>query len=170
MRRSNLYVDVFIVIIAVSLVIAVYSYYEVENLNSLYSVHSVYINTSGTCTGNLSTMMLFYSSSCPTCGLELSAFENVTSLFGLWSGGRFYSPYFCAYAINLTQYNQNASSVFVPANTITIFNKLSKGDVPFLTFGDHYYKIGGYYNYSKDYAEIFRYICLSINNSAPQCS
>ncbi len=170
MRRSNLYADIFIAIIVVSLVIAIYSYYEVQNLNSLYSVHTTYINTSGTCSGNLPTTMLFYSSSCQTCNLELSAFENVTSLFGIWSGGRFYSQYFCAYAINLTQYDQNASAVFAPPNSISIFNELSNGNVPLLTFGNKYYKIGGYYNYSKDYAEIFRYICLSINNSAPQCS
>ncbi|MCW1301774.1 MAG: hypothetical protein OH316_01405 [Candidatus Parvarchaeota archaeon] len=169
MQRSKFYVNVFVVIIAVSLTVAVYSYYEVENLDSFYAVHTTYINTSGMCSDNLSTMLLFYSSSCGTCGLESSAFKNVTSLFGIWDGSRFYSQYFCAYAVNLTQYDQNASTVFAPPNSIAIFGQLSNGDVPLAVFGGRYYKIGGYYNYSEDEAEIFKYICLAINNSAPQC-
>ena len=162
---------IFAVLIGISIFLAL----QIDSLSAFYAVHSTYINESGACSpSNKSTMMLFYGSfsSCPSCSAEYEAFMNETAFFGIWQndtpGPRFYGP-FCAYAVNMTLYDQNQSAVFAPIDAISIFQQFSQNDVPFIVFGGEYSKIGGFSNQTVAEEQIFKYICLAINNSAVQC-
>ncbi len=162
-------------IFAVLIGVVIFLVFQINSINALYAVHSTYINESGLCSpANKTTMLLFYasSSSCPSCSVEYKAFINDTTLLGIWSndtqGSIFVGP-FCAYAVNLTLYNENQSAVFAPLSSISIFEEFSQDNVPFIVFGGKYSKIGGFSNQKVADEQILNYICLSINNSLPQC-
>lgn len=145
---------------------------QINSVNALYAIHSANINESGLCyPNNKTTVMLFYGS-CPSCKAEYDAFMNATQFFGIWQnstpGPRFYGP-FCAYSVNLTLYNENQSAVFVPLKALDIFNQYSQNNIPFVVFGGKYYKIGGFSNETSAEETIFKYVCLSINNSYQTC-
>ena len=112
--------------------------------------------------------MIYYSDSCRTCASTLGSFENATSLFGLWENNTFYSGYFCAWTFNISAYNGN-SSTDTPYAAVSVFNQIGKDMVPMVVFNGRYYKIGGFADNRTAYDEILKYVCLSINNSAPQC-
>jgi hypothetical protein len=157
-------------------ILAVFSFLlfeEISSLNGVYSFKQTYVNVSGLCSQNKSTMIFFYGNNCPSCSLEYAAFRNATSEFiGVWNGDSFLSPYFCAYDFNITAYNQNQSSIFAPVGAANIFESLSSGRIPFLFLGGlytQYYKIGGFQDYTTAYQQIMNYICLSIKNVAPVC-
>ncbi len=154
---------VFIVVVTVFLVD------RVDYFDSLYAFHSADINVSYLCNGGEPSVVLFYGPNTTSTYTEIGSFVNTTSLFGLWTGDRFYSGYFCAWKFNVSAYNQNASSVDAPLSAMNLFDQLSQGRVPLIVFNGEYYKIGGFTNATAADNEILRYICLSINSSAPQC-
>lgn len=169
MYKAKLYSYIFAAIIVVILIIIIYLYSQIQYLSSIYRINSANINLSGWCTNNTPSEIVYYGSNCQACEQVYSAFINETSLFGLWQGDRFYSGYFCAYAINLTAYNLNQTNIFAPPQAISLFQELSGNRVPLLVFDGKYYKVGGFSNSSVAEADILKYICLTINNSAPQC-
>lgn len=170
--RSSLYV--IIIVIIVFAVFSAYLLYRIHSLDSFYSFKTTYQNISGLCTTNESTMILFYGSNCPSCQLEDSAFTNVTASFnGSWlSQDQFRGLYFCAYKVNLTQYNADPSSLQAPAASVQIFAALSTR-VPTVFIGGlytQYYKIGGFTSASSAESQLLHYMCASINYVAPACA
>ena len=169
-NKAKKYVYPYVILIAVLVGLSVFLFFQVEFYNGLYSVHTANINVSDLCTANKTSMLFFYSDNCQSCKTEYSAFRNTTSLFGLWSGDRFYSQYFCAYSVNMSQYAVNSSDVFAPPESISIFDAYSGSRVPFIVFGGRYYKIGGFQSSADADSEILKYVCLSINSTTGQCS
>ena len=156
-------------LLAAIVVVIIVTLLQISSLDNLYSFHQTYINMSGFCSAGEPTLLMFYGNSCKTCGLELSSFINTTSLFGIWQNQRFYSSYFCAYAINITQYDINQSSVFAPPESASVFQQVSDNRIPLLVFNGEYYKIGGFTSASTANSDILEYTCKVINQSAPQC-
>ena len=156
-------------IIAVLLIIAIFFYYQTYSLNSLYSFHETNLNMSGLCSQNTPSLVIYYADNCRTCTDTIDSFQNVTSLFGLWGNNTFYSGYFCAWKFNISAYNSNTTND-LPDAAISIFNQIGMDRVPMIVFNGKYYKIGGFSNNQTAYNNILKYICLSINESMPQCS
>ncbi len=143
---------------------------RINYFDSLYAFHTTYMNVSSLCSSGKPSMVLFYGPNTTSVNTELGAFVNTTSLFGVWSSNQFYSGYFCAWKVNISAFNQNASSLAAPANVIPLFNQLSQNRVPLVVFNGEYYKIGGFTNSTQANYDMLKYICLSINDSAPQCA
>ena len=173
-NKARKYLYVYIVIIAIVAGLSAYLMYQINGYGSLYALHYTGINASGLCTANKSTAILFYGNNCQSCLNVYSAFINTTSLFsGLWQGQTYYGQYLCAYAFNVTAYNANQSSVSAPVQSVNIFNSLSKDRIPMLFFsgpGGELYKIGGFENATASDNSILKYLCVALNDSAPQCS
>ena len=151
------------------LMLAIFFYYQTYSLDSLYAFHKTNLNMSGLCSQNMPSFVVYYANNCRTCTSTLDSFENVTSLFGLWGNGTFYSGYFCAWEFNISAYNLNLTSN-LPDSAVSIFNQIGEDRVPLMVFNGEYYKIGGFPNNQTAYNDILKYICLSINESVPQCS
>ncbi len=151
------------------ILVSVFLYYQNYTLQQLYAFHSTDINMSGLCSPGKPSLVLYYADSCKTCTSTLDSFENATSLFGIWGNNTFYSGYFCAWVFNISTYNQNISDN-IPDSAVEIYNSLGKNLVPMIVFNGKYYKIGGFKNNQTAYNDIIKYICLSTNESEPECS
>lgn len=155
--------------VAAAVVIAgIFLYYQNYLLEQTYAFHSSNLNMSGLCSPGEPSFVIYYSDSCRTCTSTLDSFENVTSLFGLWGNNTFYSGYFCAWAFNVSGYNGNISAE-IPDSAVSLYDSVGKNLVPLIVFNGEYYKIGGFENNQTAYTDILKYICLSTNNSEPQC-
>jgi hypothetical protein len=144
-------------------------YYQNYMLEQTYAFHSIDLNMSGLCSPSKPAFVIYYANNCKTCTSTLSSFKEVTSLFGLWGNNTFYSGYFCAWDFNISGYNNNVSSD-IPYSAISLYNSIGKNMVPMIIFNGEYYKIGGFQNNQTAYSEILNYICVSTNNSEPQCT
>ena len=160
---------IYSVIILVILMLSIFSYYNTYSLNNLYSFHETNLNMSGLCSPNIPSFVIYYADNCKTCTVTIDSFQNVTSLFGLWGNGTFYSGYFCAWKFNISAYNRNITSN-LPDSAITLFDQIGADRVPLIVFNGRYYKVGGFSNNQTAYNNILKYICLSINESLPQCT
>lgn len=167
LTKSRYYI--YSVIIFVLIMLAIFFYYQTYSLNSLYSVHQTDLNMSGLCSPNLPSFVIYYADNCRTCTSTVNSFQNVTSLFGLWGNNTFYSGYFCAWEFNISAYNSNITNN-LPDSAVSIFNEIGADRVPLIVFNGKYYKIGGFANNETAYNDILKYICLSVNESLPQCS
>ncbi len=166
--KSKYYV--YSLIILALVVISIFFYYQTYSFDALYAFHSTDLNVSGLCSSGEPSLIIYYANNCRTCTSTLDSFENVTSLFGLWSNNTFYGGYFCAWDFNISAYNQNSTSYNVPDAAISLFNQIPGDRVPLIIFNGKYYKVGGFTNNQTAYQDILKYVCLSINESAPQCS
>ncbi len=169
MYQYKAYFYIFVAVLTIAIVVTIYLYVQVLSLSETYNVHASDFNMSGWCQPGKPTEVIYYGSDCPACISVYDSFINITSLFGIWQGDRFYSGYFCAYAINLTAYNENLSNIFAPPEAIPLFQSVSDGRIPLLVFNGEFYKIGGYTTNSTADASILKYICATINSSAPEC-
>jgi hypothetical protein len=116
----------------------------------------------------MSSVVIYYADNCKTCASTLDSFQNVTSLFGLWENNTFYSGYFCAWKFNISAYNSDVTSN-LPDSAVYVFNQIGVDRVPLIVFNGKYYKVGGFSNNKTAYSDILNYICLSVNESMPQC-
>ncbi len=173
MRKVKGYIYIYLALLVILIGLIAFLLWRIDYYNGLYAVHTSNINESGLCTLGTQepTMLFFYGNDCKTCTATETGFINATARFGTWTGGSFVAtaPYFCAYLFNITQYNQDPSGISAPLQSIGIFNNYSQGFVPLIVFGGKYYKIGGFANATLAYQEIFKYICLSINNVSSVC-
>ncbi|MCL4362796.1 MAG: hypothetical protein OH338_02085 [Candidatus Parvarchaeota archaeon] len=167
LTKSRYYI--YSVVIFVLLMLAIFFYYQTYSLNSLYSFHKTDLNMSGLCSPNLPSFVIYYADNCKTCTSTVDSFQNVTSLFGLWGNKTFYSGYFCAWEFNISAYNNNVTAN-LPDSAVSIFNQIGVNRVPLIVFNGKYYKVGGFANNQTAYNDILKYICLSVNESLPQCS
>ncbi len=159
---------VYSLIIIVLVILSVFFYYQTYSINKLYSFHKISINMSGLCSPNMSSVVIYYADNCKTCASTLDSFQNVTSLFGLWENNTFYSGYFCAWKFNISAYNSDVTSN-LPDSAVYVFNQIGVDRVPLIVFNGKYYKVGGFSNNKTAYSDILNYICLSVNESMPQC-
>ena len=167
LTKSKYYVYYAIIIVLVML--SIFLYYQNYYLSNLYSFHKTDLNMSGLCSPKMPSFVIYYADNCRTCASAVNSFQNVTSLFGLWSNNTFYSGYFCAWKFNISAYNNNLTNN-IPDSAISLFNQIGINRVPLIVFNGEYYKVGGFTNNETAYNQILNYICLSVNESLPQCS
>ncbi len=166
LTKKNYYV--YFIIITLIVLTGLFFYYQNYSLQKTYEFHRINLNMSGMCSPGKPAFVIYYADNCKTCTSTLNSFKNVTSLFGLWGNNTFYSGYFCAWTFNISSYNENLSNV--PYTAISLYNSVGKNLVPMIIFNGEYYKIGGFKNNETAYYDILHYICISTNNSEPQCS
>ncbi|MCL4373044.1 hypothetical protein M1384_03205 [Candidatus Parvarchaeota archaeon] len=159
----------YLAIILVLVMLSIFFFYQNYSLNRLYSFHKADLNMSGLCSPNMPSFVIYYADNCRTCASTVNSFQNVTSLFGLWSNNTFYSGYFCAWKFNISAYNNNITNN-IPDSAVLLFNQIAVNKVPLIVFNGKYYKVGGFTDNETAYNEILNYICLSVNESLPQCS
>ncbi|EFD92947.1 MAG: hypothetical protein BJBARM5_0321 [Candidatus Parvarchaeum acidophilus ARMAN-5] len=160
---------VYLALVIVVFITGAFLYYQNYKLQQLYAFHSTDLNMSGLCSPGKPTLVIYYADSCTTCTSTLDSFKNVTSLFGVWGNNTFYSGYFCAWAFNISNYNNNVSSN-IPDSAVSLYNSIGENKIPLIIFNGEYYKIGGFRNNQTAYNDILNYICLSTNDSDPQCT